>query len=246
MTTVDHILGSLGLGLAEPLLGNGDDSIAGIAVEGAKALKVWAQLKALLVSEGHWPVIVGSGSSITYLRENWEITEGTTVASLLEKAATLDVEEWLKNRRQGDESYYEEVHGSWPRRPEPTTTYVLPTDVLSGRPLERVYLAIVPTAQSWAVPVHLRLGGWNECPFPHEHAAVLKYWFERYDGELVGLSHDTIECAVSAPPREKEAALLLARQQFVYCADIVGQGSQTIENLGGALLNAPVWYFWWD
>ncbi|WP_414650247.1 DUF4253 domain-containing protein, partial [Duganella sp.] len=34
--------------------------------------------------------------------------------------------------------------------------------------------------------------------------------------------------------------------QYLYCADIVDQGTESIEALAATLLNARVWYFWWD
>jgi Domain of unknown function (DUF4253) len=37
-----------------------------------------------------------------------------------------------------------------------------------------------------------------------------------------------------------------ALEQYVYCADIVRQGSDSIEVLAAGLVEAPVWYFWWD
>jgi hypothetical protein len=51
---------------------------------------------------------------------------------------------------------------------------------------------------------------------------------------------------VANPPTTKEDALKLAEEQFVYCEDIVTQGTETIENLAAGLINAKKWYFWWD
>ena len=49
-----------------------------------------------------------------------------------------------------------------------------------------------------------------------------------------------------AKPATKEEALALAWEQFVYCPDIVTQGTETVEVLAAALLNGPVWLFLWD
>ena len=60
------------------------------------------------------------------------------------------------------------------------------------------------------------------------------------------MSGDVIECTVKTPPSSKQAALALAREQFVYCSDIVHQGVRSIEALAATLLNSKTWYFWWD
>ena len=40
--------------------------------------------------------------------------------------------------------------------------------------------------------------------------------------------------------------MALAREQFVYCPDIVYQGTGTLAGLAAALLEGTTWYFWWD
>jgi hypothetical protein len=40
--------------------------------------------------------------------------------------------------------------------------------------------------------------------------------------------------------------ILLAKEQYAYCADIVEQGVGTIEALAATLLNGHIWFFWWD
>ena len=51
---------------------------------------------------------------------------------------------------------------------------------------------------------------------------------------------------VARPPQTKEEALELARQQYLFCNDIVDQGVGDVESLAKTLLYSPVWYFWWD
>jgi hypothetical protein len=38
----------------------------------------------------------------------------------------------------------------------------------------------------------------------------------------------------------------LAMEQYLYCADIVDQGVESVANLATLLLKQKVWYFWWD
>jgi len=44
----------------------------------------------------------------------------------------------------------------------------------------------------------------------------------------------------------KAAEEALAKEQFLYCSDIVEQGAGSIRNLASILLNGRAWYFWWD
>ncbi len=96
------------------------------------------------------------------------------------------------------------------------------------------------------IPAFLKFGNWNDCPAPETHCAIHRHWFEKYGAEIIGLSSDVIECRVAKPPIDKNEAMELAMQQFAYCYDIVEQGTETIANLAGSLVNSNNWYFWWD
>jgi uncharacterized protein DUF4253 len=60
------------------------------------------------------------------------------------------------------------------------------------------------------------------------------------------MSGDIVECAVTRPPTDRNAATILAWEQYWYCVDIVEQGCESVSNLAATLLNSPYWYFWWD
>jgi hypothetical protein len=51
---------------------------------------------------------------------------------------------------------------------------------------------------------------------------------------------------VETRPQSRAAALDLAREQFLYCSDIVEQGVGTLSALAAALMENDWWYFWWD
>ena len=55
------------------------------------------------------------------------------------------------------------------------------------------------------------------------------------------MSGDIVECAVTKPPTDRNAATILAWEQYWYCV-----GSESVSNLAATLLNLPYWYFWWD
>jgi len=97
-----------------------------------------------------------------------------------------------------------------------------------------------------ANPSVLKAGGWNECPGAEVQTAISRYWHEKHGAEVACLSGDVVECLVSRPPSDQESADRLAREQYVYCPDIVWQGVQTVSNLSKMLLKSGYWYFWWD
>ena len=210
-------------------------------VAGTAAL---ARREALLADGRGYPVIAGSPDNLEALREGYESGAGGDIC--LESVEGIDVDDWLARRVASDPEYYEEDHGDWPSDIDPTSAFTGPTDIVSGEPLTEVAIVLVPASESWHVPCLLGYGDWNECPAPAEHSAILKRWQERYGATLVTMTQDTIELAVGRPVQTHEDALALAHEQYVYCADIVQQGTETIEGLAAALLNAPVWFFWWD
>lgn len=130
----------------------------------------------------------------------------------------------------------------WP----PDDTDLVTVYNFKPEPLAEVHLLLVPSKQSWRIPIAVRLGSWNACPSPEEHAAVLRNWEERFQAEIIGIHYDILELRVQRPPRGWRAALQLAREQYIYCEDIVDQGTRTLERLAESLINANYWYFWWD
>ncbi|MEA2575930.1 MAG: hypothetical protein QOH93_3228 [Chloroflexia bacterium] len=140
--------------------------------------------------------------------------------------------------------------GEWPEGAQPHNYFSIPYqwtgDYTRLKPLPTVRMALVPTVAGWEVPAYLKFGAWNDCPSPQEHVAVLKHWHARYGSQVVGLTHDVLEVGVTRPPNSKLSAFNLAREQYGYCADIVDQGDGGILSLAATLLDASVWYFWWD
>ena len=54
-------------------------------------------------------------------------------------------------------------------------------------------------------------------------------------------NRDVVEAFVSRPPKDQMAALKLAKEQMIYCIDIVAQGTDTVEALAAGLLNRKKW-----
>lgn len=64
--------------------------------------------------------------------------------------------------------------------------------------------------------------------------------------ELIALTADTVELRVSRRPANRDEALALALDQYVYCYDIVDQGTETVDALSAVLECSDYWIFWWD
>lgn len=233
----------------------------------SRAIDLWLRLRGLVPQNGFWPVLLGYGDDMARIEPG-----SGSVEERLARARNIDPAEWFRGcqedqmenlREQIDELYdcgeegdarrSEQVvqDGGYPRGPWPEGTPVGagPVELFSVhfRPSERpIYVGLVPTRTPWQVPSILNFGGWNACPQPAEHSAILKYWLERYDAELLTVTNDVLEFRVGRPPSDRESAIALAKEQYLYCPDIVEQGTDTIDRLAAALLGSPVWFFWWD
>lgn len=163
-----------------------------------------------------------------------------------ESTRRLSAEETLDYFLENMEEEPEPEIGPWPDRPPASAGLSVAREVLSDRPFDKVYVAVVPTEDWTTIPIHLRWGGWNDCPPPEYHVAALRSWRDRYGAELVGLSHDVMNLRVAERPGTRDEALALAREQYDYCYDIVDQGVGTLSQLSAALMADDWWYFWWD
>ena len=144
------------------------------------------------------------------------------------------------------EMSHEPETGDWPAQPDGSPGLTVASDILKGTPLPKVYIALIPTDDWTAIPAYLHWGGWNECPVPEYHVAALRSWRDRYGVELVGLAFDTLNLTATRPPHTREDALALAKEQYVYCADIIDQGVETYSALAATLMANDWWFFWWD
>lgn len=118
------------------------------------------------------------------------------------------------------------------------------TDTLH-RSADFLVLTEIPVKNPWEVFAYLPFGGWNECPDTPTLMAVSKYWYEQYGAVVSVMTGDELEFAVPTPVSEDDA-LRLAKEQYVFCADIVDQGVGTTGALADSLYQSNYWYFWWD
>lgn len=212
-----------------------------IKVSGKDALATYQHLK---TNPDVIPVILGDNDDLIAMAEAMDyITE--SFSQLLQQADSIDPVEWFNKRQAQDADYYDLNAGEW-QDLSAASDISVHLDILTGEPKPEVNIALVPVAKSWMIPAFLKIGGWNDCPTAAEHTAIFKYWDECYGIAVAGITADVIELEIQRPPTTREQALQLAEQQFIYCPDIVYQGTQTIAALASTLLNGRVWFFWWD
>jgi len=163
---------------------------------------------------------------------------------------TIDIDAWFEEQRQEFEEEWEEEladsEGEWPGESPHKQAFTGASEVLSGKPYEKLMGVFIPVDRSWKIPAHLQFGGWNECPDPEIQCAVWRYWEAKYGAAIISVSCDVVEAYVPNPPTTVAEAMALAWEQYLYCNDIVDQGTETIANLAAGIINHNLWYFWWD
>jgi hypothetical protein len=172
--------------------------------------------------------------------------------AVLDAAARIDAAAFLHGRATGfaGDDTRDTLLGRWIEDPDARAAvfgkpYYVWNDV-DGRRVDKLFVALVPTRDAWQVPAFVQNGGWNDMPDPSEQVAVLHYWHDRYGARLRTFSDDIMEFEVARPPQGRDAALVLAYEQFGFTSDLVYQGAGALRPLASGLDGGHYWYFWWD
>lgn len=214
-----------------------------ISVPGREAVQAWERLRG---RPGQTPIILGGQEDIQHMVESFE-SDSKSAEQVLAQAGQIDPKRWLREQYDADPDLYALEPAAWPKAEAGEQRGLsVHLDVLTQRPKEQVLIALMPTANAWEVPAYLRYGGWNDCPAVEVHVALHRRWHTKWGAEIACMSGDVVECVVARPPATREEAMKLAREQFVYCPDIVHQGVQSLEALASLLQGGKTWYFWWD
>lgn len=257
------------LSAQEVLVTSSGEELYVLSTHGSQAIQLWRRLRELVSRTEHWPILIGEEENLDALREQLQSSDFGTTKEILDRALAIDEVKWLGQKHEelvdellefGGQLYSDSAEeslgsreefrglprGPWPAESTPCHDFQIPIGVGAGKPLPEVNIALVPTQTCWHVPAYLRFGAWNECPQPEEHVALMRFWQRCFDAEVLGITRDVVEMRVGHPPSNKVDALKLAKQQYLYCQDIVDQGTQTLESLAAGLLNGTSWFFWWD
>jgi hypothetical protein len=207
---------------------------------GEEALDWWRRLRAVSERTGYWPLLLDE-----------------ELAGFLAEAPIPAVEDGkldgaeILTRRGGtsnslDDAQRRELLDMWPAEPYREDAFRLPFSP-TGQPYPvRVALCAGQGGYDWSTV--LGYGTWNESPPPAEHRAVLRHWHESHGAELVCMTTDSVELAMSRPPSNKQDALDFAWEYASYCPDGVDAiyYSDDLAQLAASLLGAEVVLAWWD
>lgn len=127
---------------------------------------------------------------------------------------------------------------------------VLFTAMNGDKPLDKFYIGMFDVREPWHLFAYLGIveskSGYDSPLGGIEACALHRRWQEQWGAEVVSLQESVVECFVERPPLTPQDALLLAREQYFYCGDIVHQGTESVLELAKILLGSRRWFFWWD
>ncbi|MCO6044027.1 DUF4253 domain-containing protein [Aeoliella sp. ICT_H6.2] len=219
-----------------------------LEIAGAQAVELLELKRVCYSSSGMYPFLIGDSDDLTRLQLVGDF-ENRSPGEIIHSSAAVDLSLWMA-RRQEEEELYDfdpaKVLGTWPASRVVRDSITVHRDDLTNKAKPRVQMGLATIDQPWHLPAVLRFGNWNDCPDAVVHCAFLQHWQREFGAEIACASSHTLECIVSRPPLDQDAALHLAWEQFWYCENIVHEEYQTISNLAAALLGANYWYFWWD
>ncbi len=220
-----------------------------ISIPGAEALAELEKRREAYPKTGQYPFLIGDSEELERISEAAEFNDQNP-EQIIQASLGIDLDEWIAKRRAFDEEDYgfsvEPILGEWPDEILEKGSIGLHRDILTGKIKPEVYLGTAAISQPWHLPAVLKYGGWNDCPAPEVQCAFHRKWQAEFGVQITGMSGDVVECLVTNPPLDHKSAIELAWQQYWYCADIVEQGCESINNLAATLLDSSYWYFWWD
>lgn len=215
-----------------------------ITVAGVDALAEHARHRAQFEKTGKFPVLLGSERDFHYWRDRQ--VDSSSPQEILEEASSVCFPDWFLERRNAELEPNDSDLAAWPAEPPEPMDIGAHLEQESGLPKAQVLIGLVTVDHPADVFTVLPWGGWEDCPWPAEHAAVLRYWFERYGAEVVSMTYDAIECRVTNPPAQREAAIRLAKEQMAYCNGITEGDTLDAATVAAGLITNRLWYFWWS
>lgn len=215
---------------------------ATLSVAGDRAIAAWEALRAVSEGAGFWPVVAGVG-------ELGETADGIpSPQTWLARARELDTDVWL--RLMGEIAAVEDSDDDHDHdhdyEPRPVEGYEIPRDSETLEFLPAVTVVLVPTISGAEAPAYLQFGGFEDCPLPEVHVAMLGRWHARWGAEVVGVSQESIELRLETPLSDLADARVVAEEIAVYCPDVIAQGYETVELLAQSLVGSTVWPLWWE
>ncbi len=226
--------------------------VYGVTVRSAEAIDAWHAIHETVPYSGYWPVLLGPPDDARWHAIYFEREAGrsprsrypSTAAQILAQSKEMTYGDWMVRRHTRLPDYarpeHDQLREAWPEDEQPRTA------LARGDGLEAM-IGLFPTIEGWRCPAYWRWSVPNAYLSPADHCRVMRRWEREYGAELVEMKGQSVlQFRVTNPPRDRRGAMKLAAEHYLYCTDRVTQGTFTIERLAALLLDAPVWYFWFD
>lgn len=195
-----------------------------LKIRGDDAIRLLNEHRSRYRSTGLYPFLIGDAEDLERVEEAVDFHEQDAAAII---TASLEIEpaQWFADRQREAEKYEfsaDETLGEWPGEALDKGSIMLHKHLTSGKVKREVFIGLARIEEPWHLPAVVKFGSWNACPAPEEHFALHREWQETYGAEITGMSGDVVECVVRKPPVDRDAATLLAWQQYWYCEDNPG------------------------
>ncbi len=176
-----------------------------VPVRGINAMALLHSLRQdFAEGSGVYPFLVGDADDLDRLLDMIEppVDGGQAI---LARAAGLDVPSWVgaawkAGRQPGSEPSDQDEPEDALQPPAACKVLQTPYDMPSERLKPLQFIGLCEVSDPAEVFARLGYGGWNECPEPHVHVALHRYWRERVGTELAALQADVVECTVPRTP----------------------------------------------
>jgi Domain of unknown function (DUF4253) len=245
--------------------------VTNINIPGKSALPVWQSIRARFGETGIWPIFRGDANEEfeEYTQDVEETLANVPAGSVAELLAPrlaervqffsqlipdlppdIDAATLAKKVDASDTLSFGGARG--PAEPWPTSapagepSFHSIHNTRTSEPHLEVRLALIPLSHPHEAPAYLSFGGWNDAPNSELQVAMLREWNRTHGAVPIAITGDVLECLVARPPETEAEAVALAIEQWLFCEDIVSQGTQSVRNLGIEIWRSPNWFFWWD
>ena len=215
--------------------------------------------------EGFVPLIVYEDQHVLTEMLDWNAEKYGSLADgakvLLQTYPAVDTEAFFADRQRQYEDYGFSFSEEY-QEEEADSARLSPDQIADPQPVnsdsqfslyvplntEHIYIAKLPVAadRPYEALAYVPFGGYNDCPSQEEHLAVAKHWFEQYGAIPCAVGYDTLQFYLDQPPTEDRTLKPISEEMFLYCMDIVDQGTGTLSDLKQSLAGNPFWFFWWD
>jgi Domain of unknown function (DUF4253) len=203
-----------------------------VQCEGQAAMAVWERAR----NNGErGTVLFGGGTEGLAKLAHGMSFRKETPAQILQRAANAADPYPFKSQPKHPAQW--PVVGPFDKERNPFSIHLYPEGF---RPV--VSLVTTPAKDDADILAHLKFGGWNACPPPEVHVAMLRKWQRDYGAELVAFSEDILDIRITRKPATQMEALKLAREHQKYCPT----PGLTIAERAAELMLLDWWHLWWD